>query len=433
MTKRLKKLSILFAFVLSFFVLFQNLGFIQVSAETAKELKEKIDKRNSDIEALEKEIASYQKQIDALASQSATLQSTIKSLQLTKKKLETNIALTQDKIASKSYEIQKLDSEISNKVGDITQNRRIISKAYAAINEINYSSLPALVLGGKSISESLNSFEELNTLQQNLYNTIDQLNEDKSNLETKKKASEKAKAELLKLNNQLGNERALVLETVNEQAQLLKETSQSESSYKTMLAQKREEAAAFQQEINSYESQLKILIDPKLIPSIGSGVLSWPLDKISITQRYGRTEFSTSNRQLYSTGSHNGMDFRAPLGTPVKAAKSGVVTGVGNTDAVRTCKSYGRWVLVKHDNGLSTLYAHLSLATVVVGQKVDTGEHIAYSGSTGASTGPHLHLTVLASQGLRVVKLTRSEFPTVKNCLGSVIPVGKSLDPADYL
>jgi murein DD-endopeptidase MepM/ murein hydrolase activator NlpD len=427
------KIQKIFTLILVSLCLVVGNAFLVHAVETVDAIREKIDKRNSDIAELEKEIASYQKQIDTLSSQSATLQSTLKTLQLTRQKLEKNIALTQDKITSKNYEIQKLDMQISGKVGDINDSQRIISKAFLTINEIGPLSLPALVLGSRTISDSVDSVEEISSLQSGLYKKIDQLSEDKANLESNKKASEKAKAELLKLNNQLSNERALVLATADEQADILKETNDNEQNYKKLLATKREEALAFQREINSYESQLKILIDPKLLPKMGSGVLSYPLDNIFITQRYGRTDFSVSNKQFYKDGSHNGMDFRAAIGTPVRSARTGVVMGVGNTDVIRKCKSYGRWVLVKHDNGISTIYAHLSLPSVVVGQRVETNELIAYSGSTGAATGPHLHFGVYASQGLRVAKITKQEFPSVVNCINSVIPVGKTLDPADYL
>lgn len=421
------KISILL--VTSLFLLF----FIDLKAQTADELKNLIESRASQIERLEKEIAGYQKEIDTLSSQSASLSSTIKSLQLTRKKLESNINLTQDKIASKNYEIQRLDSQINNKEENIDDNKRIINKTFLSINELNDQSLPELILGNRSISEALEAFEQLSMIQNGLKEKIEKLNEDKSNLENNKKASEKAKLELVKLNNQLANERSLVVETMAEQADLLKETAESESKYKEMLSKKKAEQLAFQQEISNYESQLKILINPDLIPHTGSGVLFWPLDKITITQEFGVTDFSSKNRQFYKTGAHNGVDFRAPIGTPVKSALSGIVAGVGNTGTIPRCLSYGRWVLVKHDNGLSTLYAHLSLPTVVPGQSVGAGEIIAYSGNTGASTGPHLHFGVYASQGLQIIKITKREFPTVTNCIGSIIPVGKPLDPLLYL
>jgi len=421
------KISILLVAFL--FLLF----FIDLKAQTADELKNLIDSRASQIEKLEKEIAGYQKEIEALSSQSASLSSTIKSLQLTRRKLETNINLTQDKIASKNYEIQRLDSQINNKEENIDDNKRIINKTFLSINELDDQSLAELILGNRSISEALEAFEQLSIIQNGLKEKIEKLNEDKSNLENNKKASEKAKLELVKLNNQLANERSLVVETMAEQADLLKETAESESKYKEMLSKKKAEQLAFQQEISNYESQLKILINPDLIPHTGSGVLFWPLDKVTVTQKFGVTDFSSKNPQFYKTGAHNGVDFRAPIGTPVKSALSGVIAGVGNTGTIPRCLSYGRWVLVKHDNGLSTLYAHLSLPTVVPGQSVGAGEIIAYSGNTGASTGPHLHFGVYASQGLQIIKITKKEFPTVVNCVGSIIPVGKPLDPLLYL
>jgi murein DD-endopeptidase MepM/ murein hydrolase activator NlpD len=425
---RMNKINYLF--ITLFFGAFSlSINPVLLHAETAEELKQKIENRSTDIAQLEKEIASYQKQIDALSSQSASLQSTLKTLQLTRQKLEKNIALTQDKITAKSYEIQKLNVQISGKEGDINDSQRIVAKAFATMNEFGNQSLTAMVLGSRSISESFDSVEQLTSLQQGLYEKIDKLSKDKASLEANKKASEKAKMELLNLNKQLGNERAVILATSNEQADLLKETGQSEAKYKSILSAKMEEALAFQREISSYESQLKILYDPKLLPSMGSGALRWPLSNIFITQRFGKTSFSLSNCSLYKNCSHNGMDFAAARGTPVFSARAGVVVGVGNTDAVARCKgrSYGRWVFVKHDNGLSTVYGHLSATSVFVGQKVETGEVIAYSGNTGASTGPHLHFTVYPTQGSELFKMTST------NCYGVTIPVGSALDPADYL
>ncbi|HEY4508236.1 MAG TPA: M23 family metallopeptidase, partial [Candidatus Paceibacterota bacterium] len=81
----------------------------------------------------------------------------------------------------------------------------------------------------------------------------------------------------------------------------------------------------------------------------------------------------------------------------------GTVKGAGNTDTVCPGASYGKWVLIEHANGLSTLYAHLSLIKVSEGQEVATGETVGYSGETGYATGPHLHFTVYATQGVRIM------------------------------
>ncbi|MEU9256532.1 peptidoglycan DD-metalloendopeptidase family protein [Streptomyces sp. NPDC048270] len=88
----------------------------------------------------------------------------------------------------------------------------------------------------------------------------------------------------------------------------------------------------------------------------------------------------------YTLGYHTGTDFAAPAGTPVRAAAAGTVV------ADDTSPSYGTNVQIKHDNGKYTLYAHLSGKTVQPGTRVAAGELIGYVGSTGNSSGPHLHM-----------------------------------------
>ena len=88
---------------------------------------------------------------------------------------------------------------------------------------------------------------------------------------------------------------------------------------------------------------------------------------------------------------------------------------------------------MKHTNGLSTLYAHLSSISVSQGQTVVTGDIIGYSGRTGYVTGPHLHLTVLASEGVRVMPIPAGK---TRNCTGVTIPLADTkafLDPLLYL
>lgn len=85
---------------------------------------------------------------------------------------------------------------------------------------------------------------------------------------------------------------------------------------------------------------------------------------------------------------HWGMDFAVPVGTPVFAAKDGVVERVGRLQLA------GIYVLVKHDERYETLYIHLDEVLVEVGGEVEEGQEIAKSGNTGLTTGPHLHFEV---------------------------------------
>ncbi len=177
-----------------------------------------------------------------------------------------------------------------------------------------------------------------------------------------------------------------------------------------------------------FESKLRLEIDPSSIPPAGKGILRWPLDAVYITQHFGRT---VDAARLYTSGTHNGIDFRAAPGTIIRVAADGIIKGVGNTDQYRGCYSYGKWVLVEHNNGLSTLYAHLSLIKVTPGERVLRGEILGYSGSTGYATGPHLHFTVYASAGVKISKYDHSV-----NCKSATIPIADIrayLDPLIYL
>lgn len=87
---------------------------------------------------------------------------------------------------------------------------------------------------------------------------------------------------------------------------------------------------------------------------------------------------------------HTGIDFKAPIGTPVHATSDGIIE-----KAVMQETSYGYHIIIKHDDQYQTLYCHLAEIDVVVGQKVKKGEVIGAVGNTGASTGPHLHYEVI--------------------------------------
>ena len=102
----------------------------------------------------------------------------------------------------------------------------------------------------------------------------------------------------------------------------------------------------------------------------------------TITSRYGSNESVRDH-------THAGLDIGAPEGTPIKAAAGGTVTYSGNAD-----DGYGNYVVIAHGNGVQTVYAHCSSLLVTKGQKVSQGEIIAKVGSTGNSTGNHLHFEI---------------------------------------
>ena len=122
-------------------------------------------------------------------------------------------------------------------------------------------------------------------------------------------------------------------------------------------------------------------------PALGDGTFIRPVGG-PITSGFGyRTDPVTGG-----TGFHGGIDFGAPCGTPIKAAGTGVIITAGLNSG-----GYGNMTLINHGNGLSTLYGHQSSIIVTAGQSVAQGQVIGYVGSTGKSTGCHLHFEVRVS------------------------------------
>ena len=108
-----------------------------------------------------------------------------------------------------------------------------------------------------------------------------------------------------------------------------------------------------------------------------------PVQDYRLSARYGQ------RGSRWSSGRHTGLDFAAPAGRPVQAAQAGRVVAAGWHGP------YGKSVVIRHGNGVATRYAHLSRITVGRGERVDAGQRIGRIGSTGNSTGPHLHFEVL--------------------------------------
>lgn len=122
---------------------------------------------------------------------------------------------------------------------------------------------------------------------------------------------------------------------------------------------------------------------------VGSGGFQWPLPQsYPITSQFGYRQDPFTGEITY----HNGTDIAAPAGTPILAAADGMVTIANGLDPWGG--SYGYHVKIDHGNGYETLYAHCSAICVTAGQQVSQGEVIGYVGSTGNSTGNHLHFEV---------------------------------------
>lgn len=433
---------------LSIFLIFGILiGFLapqMVSSANPAELERQIEQVRRERETLIEEQRKLQAELEAINREAQTLGTAVKSLDAAKKKLEADINVTQSRIKSTDLVISSLENNIGDKERKITVHRKAIAETINALRD--YDSRPMILdlLSSASFADIWGDRGRLESLSDRLEGEIKDLRQTREDLNREKSEREKVREEQLSLRDQLGGQKTIVEENQKAKESLLAETKNRESEYQKLLNENLANQRQFEEDLYQLQSQLRITLDPSLIPEPRPGLLSWPLDNVFVTQKFGDTAFARTG--AYNGRGHNGVDFRAAMGTPVKTMLSGVIEGQGNTDEMNAelrrqgkpiCGSYGRWILVKHNNGLSSVYVHLSASIVRIGQTVKTGEIIGYSGGqpgvngSGYSTGPHLHVGLFASQGVEI-----RQFTTSINCKHTFVPIADLkayLDPLSYL
>lgn len=406
--------------------------FATVYAQSANEIRNKIEDRNQKIEQLEQEIAEYERSLEVVGKEKETLTNAIQTLDLSRKKISTNITLTEQQINATDLHINELEHEIAEKEKRVENNKKALAETLRKINIVESDTFVEAILSQRNLGEVWDQVETMERFQRVVQDDVTELSLLKAELESRKGETEEKRDELADFKTNLAGQKQVLDQNREEKNELLEVTENTEANYQALLEEKRAAREQFERELQDLETQLQYTLDPSSIPSTGQGVLGWPLDKLTITQYFGNTAFAQSG--AYNGRGHNGMDFRASQGTIVRSSLGGVVAGVGNTDAVPGCYSYGKWILIKHNNGLSTLYAHLSVINVSPGEPVSTGEIIGYSGNTGYSTGPHLHYSVYVSDAVQIVRL--GDIKKITNCGAAHIPIAPHeayLNPLDYL
>jgi len=392
----------------------------------------KIDATNAEIQRLKDEIAELQKNLNLTTAQKQTLQTTIKALDLQIQKLQKSVTLTASQISVKDKEIGSLSGKIRTTEEKISDSRVAVASTLRQLEQMDQEYLITALLGGGTLSSFFDRAVTVGSLRGELQNKIQDLSSLRTSLETNKTNAETKRKELATLKTNLTQQKNGVTAAKTDQTTLLAQTKNKESEYQKLIAKKQAEQAKFESDLRDFEAQLGLSVAAGSLPAARPGVLQWPLDSVRVTQNFGNTSFATQNPQVYGGRGHTGVDFAAAPGTRILAARGGTILGTGNTDATCPNASFGKWVFIKHDNGLSTLYAHLSTIAAFKGQSIAQGDVVGYSGSTGYATGPHLHFGVYASTGSEI-----ASFPS-SSCKGKTytMPVGDItayLNPLSYL
>jgi len=415
--KKINIFSALFVLALSFFVVS---GFFDkdVKASVIDDLKKQIQEYSKKSKELEEKTKIYENSLYKTKKEKNTLSGQIRSLENDIYNLNLNIKKTQTDVVETSLTIDLLDQEIKEKNKQIKESKKQMAYILQLLYEKSETSLFSIILSSRDFSQALNQKEQLSSLEKEVSSGLKRIKNLKTLLEKNKIEQERKRSDLYKLSGRLSDQQKITNNKKLEKNKLLRETKNQEYRYRKILSDLSRQRQNIEKEIGGLERKLKEAINRAKLPQ-GKGILKYPLDHVRVTQGYGMTRYAKSG--AYNGNGHNGVDLGGATGTPVKSAANGVVLGVGNNGRY----AYGKWIAIKHDNGLVTLYGHMSLQKVKKGQRVKTGQLIGYVGATGYVTGPHLHFTVYAPDSFDLYQSSRVSWLW--------IPIGAPLNPFDYL
>lgn len=371
---------------------------------------DKIQALQDQIEALEAKKKAAQAQISniqdererEIANRNAIvteIDSTVQQISLLQEKINVisdEMDIKTLEIEEKEQEIVDKEYEIEEKIEDINDNYELLKQRLRASYMSSGASTLDLLMGAKSFGEFLSQSEMTRKIAEHDQEILENLRREQANLEYDLEELERAKAGLEDAKADLEQSRASLEETrgaVNSKKSELDRLYQSSSNQIAELsaleAELESNIAAYQKKAQDMEAEIQRIyasLKTTATEYVG-GDFSWPLSGFSnITSYYGWR----FNGQDF----HTGIDISGGgiYGAPIYAANSGTVVVAQYT--YTPGYSYGMYVIIDHGGGYTTLYGHCSSLSVSEGQTVSAGQQIANVGSTGWSTGPHLHFEI---------------------------------------
>lgn len=355
--------------------------------ESAGASKAKINSIKNQVSQVNGQIKDIQSKLDAVKDDKA-------QALLQKQYLDEQIALSDQRIAQLDEILQAYDEAIAERLQEINDLQaredaqyELFCQRVRSMEEQGTISYLSILFNAASFSELLDNIMLVGEIMEYDNGIIEMLQATRQGLEQAKADLEAGQAEQQALRDEEAVARAELAAKEEEAAELVRQIAQKESEYQAAIKQKEEEEAKIQADMKAAQkafeeeqARRKALAASQIVSEKG---FLWPLPGyLTLTSKYGW-------RTLYGKSEfHLGTDIPAPRGTQILASKSGLVT----TSASHW--SYGNYVVVTHSDGTQTLYAHMSKRGVSKGAVVKQGQVIGYVGSTGNSTGNHLHFEI---------------------------------------
>lgn len=309
-----------------------------------------------------------QQELDEIGDKLSRLNSNLGSTERRITDIQANLTIAQT-------DLEKIKTEIGGRQGVLDQ--RLI-----AIYKYGYQSSLEILFNSKNFAEFITRFEAVSGFVKGDIRIIRTLQNQQSLIIKKREEIAQKKADLelqkntysqLQIENKAQQNRRLA--AIQDKQQELSVLQNDRKALEDALDELEQTSKELEAQIRNYQNQNRT--------NLGTGKYIWPVQG-EITSYYGYRYHPILRKRKY----HSGMDIAVAYGTPILAADSGVVVFAGWNSG------YGKMLIIDHGSDVSTVYGHTSLIKVDQGQTVTKGQVIALVGSTGLSTGPHLHFEI---------------------------------------
>lgn len=343
---------------------------------------------DADEASLKDQLSQLEEQKSAVQERIADLTAQANDVQATREALQQEIDLTKQEISTVEQYIERLQQQIDVKTTELEAAEKALAEKeeqFAQTVRTTYEqgdvSYLEVVLNASSFSDLLTRMEIVSAIMEDNQKTVDEYTAAKEDIEQKRDDLQDTQDEQKDYQENLSYKVDDLAASEAEQAAL----QESLEAYKAESEAEYDRIASEMQDVSNQIAALSAQAAANGSVPMGDGTLIWPTPSCTVTN----SAYGYRVHPIYSTVKfHAGEDIPAGYGAEILAAASGTVVTAG------WVSGYGNYTVIDHGGGLMTAYGHQSSFAVSVGDVVTQGQVIGYVGSTGNSTGPHLHFEV---------------------------------------
>ena len=332
--------------------------------EQSNEIAQELNETNNRLQAVQEELSTYMKQLQELDNQVAQSQEELSKINIQIEDIELQISENEEKLTKTQKEYDDIQD---------TLNARLIQ-----MYEAPKLQFLEVLLDSKSVMDFLGTYYAMKELAEYDNELLETVKKQKQEIETTKQILAEKRNQVVQNKQSQQKKEQILANTKTMRAYYISKLSQEEQQLQAQIDE-------YNLQVATIEAEIKLLALNSISEDYIGGTMIWPIPGyMQITSQYGmRVHPITGAHKL-----HTGMDVSAPIGASFVAAANGIVSKATFNTA------YGNMVIIDHGGGVQTLYAHGSEIVAKVGQIVKTGDEVLKVGSTGYSTGPHLHFEI---------------------------------------